>query len=276
MFDLAAGDNLAVLKQAVVRLQGAYRPGDDLAGLIDERRGVVSLAIFRQPQAAHRRRPVGAGVLGPVLVRLMPPDSPAALLVPTAQHELERLVRPREIARVVVRLIGFEERDHQPGVVVVILVVAVAAGRCGFVAGDLGFRIPVAVKRREVFLQEGAVSVRLGPRRRDEVRKHHALEPHIIRLSQRQGFEIHAARGIEEVLLDVFRHFARAAYTGLSPRPAPRRQRKECTRPPTVSCALPYFPLFPRRIGLRAIVIVHAPFIRVAWGCRGGKPRRFR
>ena len=85
----------------------------------------------------------------------MPPDAAAALVVPAAQHEVKRLLRPREIARIVVRLVGFEEGNHQPGVVVVILVVAVAVRRCGFVAGDFDFRIPVAVERREVFLQAG-------------------------------------------------------------------------------------------------------------------------
>ena len=56
--DLAAGDDLAVIKQAVVRLQLAHRPRDDLAGLFHERRGVCLRGTF-----ASRRQPTAAGPL---------------------------------------------------------------------------------------------------------------------------------------------------------------------------------------------------------------------
>jgi hypothetical protein len=49
--DLAGGDDLAVVKQAILRLERARRPIDDLAGPVDERRGFAA-AESRQPQSA--------------------------------------------------------------------------------------------------------------------------------------------------------------------------------------------------------------------------------
>lgn len=65
-------------------------------------------------------------------------------------------------------VVGFEKREDHPGVVVVVLVVAVALGWCGFVAGDRRFGVPVPVHGGEEAVHDWLIGLRIMARYPDE------------------------------------------------------------------------------------------------------------
>src|SRR5437667_12716110 len=99
------------------------------------------LGIARRARAGEIKetdggRAVGARVFRIVLVQSVPPDAAAKFVVPTTEDEASGFLGATEISPIMGALKGFKEGDDDQGVVVVILIVHVAAGRRRFVSRD--------------------------------------------------------------------------------------------------------------------------------------------
>ena len=205
---LAGGDDDAVVKKPVRRLEPGVGPGDGLARRVEPRAGLVVRPEPGEVKKTDGCRPVGARVFGIVLVRLVPPYPAVEFLVIAAEHKAGGLAGAREIRAIARQLEGFEERDDEPGVVIVVLVVPVAARGRRLVSGDGDLRVPENIERSEKLREDRPIGLRLmasGANERGECRR---LTPDVIRRAILGALGVNAFGGVPEGFLDVVHHLA--------------------------------------------------------------------
>src|SRR2546423_786246 len=154
-------DDDAVIKKSVAGLEFGGGPINGFAGGLHPFGRLAGRAHAGEIKETNGGRAVGAGVFRIVLVQSVPPDAAAKFVVPTTEDEASGFLGASEISPIVGELKGFKEGNDDPGIVVVILIVPVAAGRGRLVAWDGRFGVPVCFEPVEMPGEDGAISCRI-------------------------------------------------------------------------------------------------------------------